>query len=31
MSDHYAPAWKLIDRGVPIALATDFNPGTPPP
>ena len=30
MSDHYAPARKLIKRGVPIALATDFNPGTSP-
>jgi imidazolonepropionase len=30
MSDHYAPARRLIDRGVPIALATDFNPGTSP-
>ncbi len=24
----YAPARKLIDAGVPVALATDFNPGT---
>jgi imidazolonepropionase len=30
MSDHYAPARTLIERGVPIALATDFNPGTSP-
>ena len=30
MSDHFAPARTLIDRGVPIALATDFNPGTSP-
>jgi imidazolonepropionase len=30
MSDHYAPARQLIDRGVPVALATDFNPGTSP-
>jgi imidazolonepropionase len=30
MSDHYAPARTLIDSGVPIALATDFNPGTSP-
>jgi imidazolonepropionase len=30
MSDHYAPARELIDRGVPVALATDFNPGTSP-
>jgi imidazolonepropionase len=26
----YAPARKLIDRGVPVALATDCNPGTCP-
>ncbi len=25
---HYAPARKLIDAGVPVALATDFNPGS---
>jgi imidazolonepropionase len=30
MSDHYAPARRLIDLGVPVALATDFNPGTSP-
>jgi imidazolonepropionase len=30
MADHYAPARTLIERGVPIALATDFNPGTSP-
>ncbi len=30
MSDHYAPARELIDRGVPVALGTDFNPGTSP-
>jgi imidazolonepropionase len=30
MSDHYAPARGLIDRGVPVALGTDFNPGTSP-
>jgi imidazolonepropionase len=24
----YAPARKLIDAGVPVALATDFNPGS---
>jgi imidazolonepropionase len=30
MSDHYAPARTFIERGVPIALATDFNPGTSP-
>lgn len=26
----YAPARKLIEAGVPIALASDFNPGTCP-
>src|SRR5262249_42828420 len=26
----YAPARKLIEAGVPVALATDFNPGSPP-
>jgi imidazolonepropionase len=28
--DHYPPARKLIDAGVALALATDFNPGTSP-
>lgn len=28
--DHYAPARKMIDAGVPVALATDFNPGSSP-
>ncbi|MCL1821507.1 MAG: imidazolonepropionase [Prolixibacteraceae bacterium] len=26
----YAPARKLIDAGLPVALATDFNPGSSP-
>lgn len=26
----YAPARKMIDAGLPVALATDFNPGTTP-
>jgi imidazolonepropionase len=30
MHDHYAPARRLIERGVPVAIATDFNPGTSP-
>jgi imidazolonepropionase len=30
MADHYAPARRLIERGVPVALASDFNPGTSP-
>lgn len=28
--EEYGPARTLIDRGVPVALATDFNPGTSP-
>src|SRR4051794_2715995 len=27
---HFAPARALIDRGVPVAVGTDFNPGTSP-
>ena len=27
---HFPPARKLIDAGVPVALATDYNPGTSP-
>ena len=27
---HYAPARQLIERGIPVALGTDFNPGTSP-
>jgi imidazolonepropionase len=27
-SDHYAPARRLREHGVRLALATDFNPGT---
>ena len=30
MSPHLAPARRLIDAGVPVALGTDFNPGTSP-
>ena len=30
MSDGYAPARALIESGVPVALGTDFNPGTSP-
>lgn len=26
----YAPARAMIERGLPVALATDFNPGTTP-
>ena len=28
--EHYAPARALIDAGVPVAVGTDFNPGTSP-
>ena len=28
--DRYPPASKLIDGGVAVALATDYNPGTSP-
>ncbi len=28
--DHYAPARKMIEKGVAVALATDFNPGSCP-
>lgn len=27
---HYAPARKMIDAGLPVAIATDFNPGSSP-
>ncbi len=27
---NYAPARKMIEAGIPIALATDFNPGSSP-
>ncbi|MGH2466101.1 MAG: imidazolonepropionase, partial [Candidatus Limnocylindrales bacterium] len=30
MADHYAPARTLIERGVPLAIGSDFNPGTSP-
>ncbi len=29
-AEHHAPARALIERGVPVALGTDFNPGTSP-
>jgi imidazolonepropionase len=29
-SKNYPPARNLIDAGVPVALATDYNPGTSP-
>ncbi len=30
MRGRYPPARALVDAGVPVALATDFNPGTAP-
>ena len=30
MHDHHAPARTLIERGIPVALGSDFNPGTSP-
>jgi imidazolonepropionase len=30
MHEEIAPARTFIDRGIPVALATDFNPGTSP-
>ena len=30
INDHYPPARKIIDQGLPVALATDYNPGSTP-
>ncbi|HEY6012556.1 MAG TPA: imidazolonepropionase [Candidatus Limnocylindrales bacterium] len=30
MKDHGAPARAFIERGIPVAIGTDFNPGTSP-
>ncbi len=30
MHETYAPARTLVERGVPVALGSDFNPGTSP-
>ncbi|MFW0858861.1 MAG: imidazolonepropionase [Dehalococcoidia bacterium] len=30
MLDHFAPAVKMLEMGLPLALATDFNPGSSP-
>jgi imidazolonepropionase len=30
LNDHYPPALKMIEAGLAVALATDFNPGTSP-
>jgi imidazolonepropionase len=29
-SHHYAPAREMIDAGLPVVLASDFNPGSSP-
>ncbi len=30
MKDHHAPARDFVEAGVPVAIGTDFNPGTSP-
>jgi len=30
LNDPYPPARKLLDAGIPLALATDYNPGSSP-
>ncbi len=30
LNDHYPPARRLIEADIPVALASDFNPGTSP-
>jgi imidazolonepropionase len=30
MKEHHAPARRFIERGIPVAIGTDFNPGTSP-
>ncbi len=30
LNDHYQPARKLIDAAIPVALASDYNPGSTP-
>lgn len=30
LNDHIPPARRIIEAGIPLALATDFNPGTSP-
>jgi imidazolonepropionase len=30
LHDRYPPARRMLDTGLPLALATDFNPGTSP-
>jgi imidazolonepropionase len=30
LKDHHAPARSFVEAGVPVAIGTDFNPGTSP-
>ena len=30
LNDHYPPARQMIDAGLPLVLASDYNPGTTP-
>lgn len=30
LNDHYPPTRRLIEEGIPVALATDYNPGSSP-
>ena len=30
LNDHYPPARRMIEAGLPVALATDYNPGSSP-
>lgn len=30
LNDHYPPARKMLEAGLPLALATDYNPGSTP-
>ncbi len=30
LNDHYPPARQMVDRGLALALATDYNPGSSP-
>lgn len=30
LNDHYPPARRMLDAGLPVVLATDFNPGSSP-
>ncbi len=30
INDHYPPARKMIEAGLPVALASDYNPGSTP-